>query len=202
MVRIPKILNLLDLDLFNKFVEAMVSGQTRGKRVVYHLVMKNIFKVIRLILLTVIITYFTGCLFYFLSSLQPKDEINFLNSNNLDTDQYGNFYKFVTVCYFSITTLSTVGYGDLNPISNLEKLLGIFIMLAGVAFFSFVMSSFIEIISTFNRNLGVEEETFELHNWMTLLTRFRENKPLPNCLYRQINQHFKYYWTNNRLNQV
>jgi len=26
MVRIPKILNLLDLDLFNKFVEAMVSG--------------------------------------------------------------------------------------------------------------------------------------------------------------------------------
>jgi len=37
---------------------------------------------------------------------------------------------------------------------------------------------------------------------MTLLTRFRENKPLPNSLYRQINQHFKYYWLNNRLSQV
>jgi hypothetical protein len=37
---------------------------------------------------------------------------------------------------------------------------------------------------------------------MTLLTRFRENKPLPNSLYRQINQHFKYFWTNNRLSQV
>jgi hypothetical protein len=35
MVRIPKILNLLDLSRFNKFVEAMVSGQTRGKRVIY-----------------------------------------------------------------------------------------------------------------------------------------------------------------------
>ena len=106
------------------------------------------------------------------------------------------------MCYFSITTLSTVGYGDLSPVTNIEKVLGVFIMLAGVGFFSFVMSSFIEIISNFNRNLGVVEETFELHNWMTLLTRFRENKPLPNSLYRQINQHFKYFWTNNRLKQV
>lgn len=108
----------------------------------------------------------------------------------------------ITSCYYSITTLSTVGYGDLYPISNFEMIFGILIMLAGVGFFSLIMGSFIEIISTFNQNLGVEEHTFELHNWMTLLTRFRENKPLPNSLYRQINQHFKYYWANNRLSQV
>ena len=36
---------------------------------------------------------------------------------------------------------------------------------------------------------------------MTLLTRFRD-KPLPNSLYRQINQHFKQYWGQNRLSQV
>lgn len=35
LVRLPKIMNLLDLARFNKFVETVVSGQTRGKRVVY-----------------------------------------------------------------------------------------------------------------------------------------------------------------------
>lgn len=37
---------------------------------------------------------------------------------------------------------------------------------------------------------------------MTLLSRFRQNQPLPNSLYRQINQHFKHYWQNNRIHQV
>lgn len=74
----------------------------------------------------------------------------FISVNSLNTTQYTNEYKFITSCYFSITTLSTVGYGDLFPISNAEKIIGIMIMLAGVGFFSFIMGSFIEIISTFN----------------------------------------------------
>lgn len=119
--------------------------------------MKNVYLVFRLVLLTVIITYFTGCAFYFISSLQPDGIDTFITVNRLNLPQYANFYKFISSCYFSITTLSTVGYGDLFPITNLEKVVGICVMLAGVGFFSFIMSSFIEIISTFNQNLGVEE---------------------------------------------
>lgn len=112
----------------------------------------------------------------------------FLSRFGLDDDTTSDLSKLTTVCYYTIATLSTVGYGDLYPVSNIEKILAIFIMLGGVGFFSFVMSSFIEIISTFNPDLSATtEEKFELHNWMTLLTRFRENKPLPNSIYRQIN---------------
>jgi len=62
----------------------------------------------------------------------------------------------VTSCYFSITTLSTVGYGDLYPISTAERLIVIIIMLGGVAYFSFIMGSFIGIIQSFD-HAGVEE---------------------------------------------
>ena len=167
--------------------------------------MKNVYKVFSLILLTIIITYFVGCTFYLISSIQNDPNLfnlgieTYITRNNLDNEDA--IYRLITSCYFSITTLSTVGYGDLSPVSDTEKLVGIVIMIGGVAFFSYIMGSFIEIISTFNQNLGNEEQTFDLHNWMTLLTRFRD-KPLPNSLYRQINQHFKYYWLNNRLSQV
>lgn len=53
----------------------------------------------------------------------------------------------VTSAYFAITTLSTVGYGDMYPISEMEKITVVVIMLSGVAFFSYIMGNFIEIIS-------------------------------------------------------
>ena len=155
--------------------------------------MKNVYKVFSLILLTIIITYFVGCTFYLISSIQNDPNLanlgipTYITANGLDQKGIEPIYQLITSCYFSITTLSTVGYGDLAPVSDVEKIVGIVIMIGGVAFFSYIMGQFIEIISNFNQNLGVEEQTFELHNWMTLLTRFRENKPLPNSLYRQIN---------------
>ena len=183
MFRFQRIYKLLDTARFSRFVEAVFSGSTRGKRVVFSLIMKNVYKVFRLILLTIIITFFLGCAFYFISSQQSGD--TFISTFGLGDDSpKDSAYKMITSCYFSITTLSTVGYGDLFPISDIEKIVGIIIMLGGVAFFSYIMGSFIEIISTFNQNLGVEDQTFELHNWMTLLTRFRDRKPLPNSLYR------------------
>lgn len=147
-----------------------------------------------------IITYFTACLFYFISSLQGDDNLNFMTYNGIADETYSNFYKCIMVCYMSITTLSTVGYGDLYPISNLEKVIGIVIMLSGVGFFSYVMSSFIQIQSTLEKeNSSRNEDIFEVHNWITLLTRFRENKPLPNTLYRQVFRHFEHFASNDRL---
>lgn len=35
--------------------------------------------------------------------------------------------KLIISCYFALTTLSTVGYGDLYPVSPLEKLITIVI---------------------------------------------------------------------------
>ena len=81
----------------------------------------------------------------------------FRTTFDLECRQNG-IYKMITASYFSITTLSTVGYGDLFPISISEKIVGMIIMLIGVAFFSFIMSSFIDIISAFNQNLGNEEQ--------------------------------------------
>jgi len=54
--------------------------------------------------------------------------------------------QVIIVCYFALTTLSTVGYGDYYPISINEILVGIGYMLIGIVCFSQIMGSFIEII--------------------------------------------------------
>tara|TARA_B110001450_G_C17380459_1_gene383465 strand:- start:452 stop:586 length:135 start_codon:yes stop_codon:yes gene_type:complete len=43
------------------------------------------------------------------------------------------------MCYFTFTSLSTVGFGDLNPRSNSERILTAVILLFGVAIFSYIL---------------------------------------------------------------
>ena len=131
LIRLKRIFSLFDASRVNKLADALFSNTNKSKKVVYTLIVKNFYNVIRLILLTIIITYFTGAIFYLFSDLIEEDgEENFRSYNNLITDDSGAAvdpsYQMITASYFSITTLSTVGYGDLWPVSNGEK---IFIMI-------------------------------------------------------------------------
>jgi hypothetical protein len=42
---------------------------------------------------------------------------------NIEDERNNDLYKLTTVCYYTIATLSTVGYGDVYPITDLEKVL-------------------------------------------------------------------------------
>lgn len=64
------------------------------------------------------------------------------------------------------------------------------IMIGGVAFFSFIMSSFIGMIASFDNIFGSKDDSPALHNWIMLLTRFINNKPLPRALINEIDIHF------------
>lgn len=46
----------------------------------------------------------------------------------------------ITLMYFMLTTLSTVGYGDYFPSSIAEKILGVIIQIVGVSVFSVLMN--------------------------------------------------------------
>jgi len=57
-------------------------------------------------------------------------------------DYESNPVRLKVVLYFALSTLSTVGYGDKVPISNIEKASVILSMLGGVLFFTYVMAMF------------------------------------------------------------
>ena len=164
------------------------------------------YKIIRLIIIAIIITYSVGCLWYFfVSSVNTeadiRDKKTFITYHKIDQVK-DTYTRLIISCYFALTTLSTVGYGDLYPISKYEMIGGIVVMMIGVIFFSHIMGSFIEIISNYDKRMGTIDRSTELHNWMTLLTRFTNNKPLPKGLINQIDNHYAYYWANDRLNAI
>ena len=49
--------------------------------------------------------------------------------------------------YFSFTSLSTVGFGDFHPRSDMERVIGAFLFCSGVAIFSTIIGIFLEMVS-------------------------------------------------------
>lgn len=50
--------------------------------------------------------------------------------------------RYLTSMYWTITTITTVGYGDLSATNNIERIFCIIVMLAGVILFNTAASIF------------------------------------------------------------
>lgn len=80
----------------------------------------------------------------------------------------------MTVLYFSFTTLSTVGFGDYVPRTDDERIIGILILVFGVAIFSIIMGSFVDILvqfKTFNEEFSDER----LSTFFEIMKHFNNN---------------------------
>lgn len=60
-------------------------------------------------------------------------------------------FLIATLTYFAFTSLSTVGFGDYAPRSDLERAVGAFLLLSGVAIFSIIMGQFIDILNSYSQ---------------------------------------------------
>jgi len=100
------------------------------------------------------LTYTLGCIWYaVIEGNYNDDEHTFYKDNNLE--DYSKFRRLIICCYYALTTLSTVGYGDYTPITNLEKIVGILIMILGIAFFSYIMGNFNDVLINYDKKMGL-----------------------------------------------
>ena len=123
-------------------------------------------KTFKLVVVILNISYLTGIMFYVLCEFvedfihdQDIEEFH-LGTNDFKFEVPG-FHKYYEIndnpasrnlligVYFAFTSLSTVGFGGYSPRGNIERAFGAFILLFGVAIFSYIMGNFIDILSQF-----------------------------------------------------
>ena len=117
-----------------------------------------------------------------------EDENSFIIKYNLL--YVSSHERFIYSCYFVLTALSTVGYGDYNAQNDYEKIFGIIIMLLGVAIFSYVMSEFSDQINIYNQTFGDMNKSENLQNWFYLMNKYDKNRPVDNKLIFKIEKDF------------
>ena len=58
----------------------------------------------------------------------------------IDIDYYTTMHKTIALFYFIITSLTTIGLGDLTPLNEGEQLFMVVILALGVGLFSYIMN--------------------------------------------------------------
>lgn len=74
--------------------------------------------------------------------------------------------------YFAYTTLSTVGFGDKTPRSDIERLIICVVLLVGVSLFGYILGILVQIIDQFKAFDADIDEGNELRMFFSCISFF------------------------------
>ena len=116
------------------------------------------FRLLQLTSQVLFMAHFMGCFFYLISS------------NHEDTDTWWNaagladnskFEIYIAAIYWAISTMTTVGYGDILPRNESEMIFCIFCGIIGATMFGFVVGNISNMVGNFNAGLRKEKEQMQ-----------------------------------------
>jgi CRP-like cAMP-binding protein len=102
-------------------------------------------------------SHFVACMFYFTARLDNFGPNTWVTRYDLEDES--NETKYLKALYFTITILTTVGFGDITPFTYSEMILSISWMVLGIAFYSTIVSSISSLFSSIDsRRLLISEQ--------------------------------------------
>lgn len=173
-------------------------------------------KIVRLVIIILSISYFFGIFFLVVCEavfdFQYNIDIQAFRNGEMDESEYPelflSFFGFdkkediemlIISTYFACTSLSTVGFGDFTPRGNVERFIGAFILLFGVAIFSIVMGNLIDILGDFKEFHKDIEDGEKLQQFFGTIKYFNQQQSLNYELQSQMEEFFNYRWGNDKL---
>ena len=100
--------------------------------------------------------------------------------------------NYVRALYWCITTLTTIGYGDITPETNLQMLYTMLVQLIGAAAYGYIIGNLASLLTNVDVARAQHEEKMEqIHAFM----RYRN---IPMHLKERVNDYFDYLWSQRR----
>jgi len=105
-------------------------------------------------------------------------------------EHISNSSNYINALYWTTTTLTTVGYGDIVPHTNFEKLYAVTVMVIGIGLYGYLIGNVVSVIT--KRDPSHENFIRNLEN-LASLVKYRN---LPLNLTKRVKQYFLYIWKN------
>uniref|UniRef100_A0A7N0VJG2 Potassium channel n=1 Tax=Kalanchoe fedtschenkoi TaxID=63787 RepID=A0A7N0VJG2_KALFE len=122
-------------------VSAMFARLEKDRRYDYFWV-----RCIKLLCVTIFTVHFAACVFYLLADKYKDPARTWIGASMEDFHQRSYFVRYVTSMYWSMTTVTTTGYGDLHPVNTGEMIFDTFFMLFNLGLSSYLIGNMTNLI--------------------------------------------------------
>ncbi|XP_034415871.1 potassium voltage-gated channel subfamily H member 2 [Cyclopterus lumpus] len=146
-----------------------------------------------------LIAHWLACIWYAIGSVERNGSIGWLHTLG---DQLGKTYnssirgsgpsikdKYVTALYFTFSSLTSVGFGNVSPNTNSEKIFSICVMLIGSLMYASIFGNVSAIIQR------LYSGTARYHTQMLRVREFIRFHQIPNPLRQRLEEYFQHAWS-------
>ena len=139
LLRIPRLYRLFRVVRLVKMFKHYKSSEILEKIQDFFSIKHSIMKLLTSSLSILLCVHIMACFWYYSSKIEGFNPDTWVSRSGIDQDEISSLY--IISLYWTVTTLCTVGYGDVHAQTNLEKVLSIGWMVFSVYFLSFVIGS-------------------------------------------------------------
>lgn len=102
--------------------------------------------------------------------------------------EYDNLTNYVRALYWCVTTLTTVGYGDITPTTNTELFYTMLTMILGVGVYGYVIGNVAGVLA------NIDPARVRHRELVGKVTAFMRYRGMPSRLQRRILDYYEYLW--------
>mmetsp|Transcript_10921 Transcript_10921/g.33492 ORF Transcript_10921/g.33492 Transcript_10921/m.33492 type:complete len:642 (-) Transcript_10921:272-2197(-) len=152
-------------------------------------------RIMLLVLGAFFVAHWIACLFYFFAFIQADIPsittwIDELASDGADN----NFDFYIGSLYFSVYTITTIGFGDVTPRTTLERVYTTIIMMLGAAIFAYLLSN----VNALVNDLNIQSQSYRV--LMDRLSDYAKATHLNPTVHFKVRQYFKTAYRKRMLN--
>jgi hypothetical protein len=95
---------------------------------------------------TLLMMHCAGCVYYLLAILYPHKGRTWIGALNPNFRETSLWIRYISAMYWSITTMTTVGYGDLHAENTIEMVFIIFYMLFNLGLTAYIIGNMTNLV--------------------------------------------------------
>jgi len=145
-------------------------------------------RIFKFLLLALFMSHWLACCWHcaVLTEDAPHNWVEYYADGQTPVLAKTTFDRYLVAWYWSIMTVTTIGYGDVVPRTNAERIVAIFAMLLGAGVYAFILGNVTSLVAA----LDIQMQEYYLIR--DTLSEFMNAYNLPHSLRRRLRQYFRY----------